>query len=376
MPNSSLQPPTMRKNNKGVRFTSSSIKLPPFVSLNPNITSSLCRLPFCCQTLALNLAKSRFSIAEFFNSFKSLTNPRAKHGAGLLPLLCSSTLAVSRPEEVSQSGAVEVREHQSKSTVGRPRREDEERVLISEVLITNKDGEELERKDLEAEALAALKASRPNSALTVREVQEDVHRIIDSGYFSYCMPVAYDTRDGIRLVFEVETNQEFHGLVCEGANALPSKFLEDAFRDGYGKVVNVRRLDEVINSINGWYMERGLFGMVSGIEILSGGIIRLQVAEAEVNDISIRFLDRKTREPTVGKTKPETILRQLTTKKGQVYSLNQGKRDVETVLTMGIMEDVSIFPQPAGDSGKVDLIMNVVERVSGGFSAGGGISSG
>ena len=32
----------------------------------------------------------------------------------------------------------------------------------------------------------------------------------------------------------------------------------------------------------------------------------------------------------------------------QVYSLNQGKRDVETVLTMGIMEDVSIFPQPAG----------------------------
>ena len=28
------------------------------------------------------------------------------------------------------------------------------------------------------------------------------------------------------------------------------------------------------------------------------------------------------------------------------------------------------------DTGKVDLVMNVVERVSGGFSAGGGISSG
>lgn len=26
----------------------------------------------------------------------------------------------------------------------------------------------------------------------------------------------------------------------------------------------------------------------------------------------------------------------------------QGKRDVDTVLTMGIMEDVSIIPQPAG----------------------------
>ncbi|KAJ6346689.1 hypothetical protein OIU76_003386 [Salix suchowensis] len=190
------------------------------------------------------------------------------------------------------------------------------------------------------------------------------------------MPVAVDTRDGIRLVFQVEPNQEFHGLVCEGASVLPTKFLQDAFRGGYGKVVNIKHLDEVISSINGWYMERGLFGMVSNAEILSGGIIRLEVAEAEVNDISIRFLDRKTGEPTKGKTKPETILRQLTTKKGQVYSMLQGKRDVDTVLTMGIMEDVSFIPQPAGDTGKVDLIMNVVERPNGGFSAGGGISSG
>lgn len=262
------------------------------------------------------------------------------------------------------------------SGVHGPSRYDEERVLISEVLVRNKDGEELERKDLEAEALAALKACRANSALTVREVQEDVHRVISSGYFCSCMPVAVDTRDGIRLVFQVEPNQEFHGLVCEGASVLPTKFLQDAFRGGYGKVVNIKHLDEVISSINGWYMERGLFGMVSNAEILSGGIIRLEVAEAEVNDISIRFLDRKTGEPTKGKTKPETILRQLTTKKGQVYSMLQGKRDVDTVLTMGIMEDVSFIPQPAGDTGKVDLIMNVVERPNGGFSAGGGISSG
>lgn len=254
-------------------------------------------------------------------------------------------------------------------------RHDEERVLISEVLVRNKDGEELERKDLENEAVAALKTCRPNSALTVREVQEDVHRIIGSGYFSSCMPVAVDTRDGIRLVFQVEPNQEFQGLVCDGANVLPSKFIEDAFRDGYGKVVNIRRLDEVISSINTWYMDRGLFGLVSGAEILSGGIIRLQVSEAEVNNISVHFL-RRTGEPTVGKTRPETILRQLTTKKGQVYSMLQGKRDVDTLLAMGIMEDVSIIPQPAGDTGKVDLTINAVERVSGGISAGGGISSG
>ncbi|MCH89855.1 outer envelope protein 80 chloroplastic-like, partial [Trifolium medium] len=138
-----------------------------------------------------------------------------------------------------------------------------------------------------------------------------------SGYFCSCVPVAVDTRDGIRLVFQVEPNQEFQGLVCEGANVIPAKFLENSFRDGYGKVINLRRLDEAISSINNWYMERGLFAMVSAVEILSGGILRLQVSEAEVNNISIRFLDRKTGETTIGKTKPETILRQITTKKGQ-----------------------------------------------------------
>ena len=42
----------------------------------------------------------------------------------------------------------------------------------------------------------------------------------------------------------------------------------------------------------------------------------------------------------------------------QVYSMLQGKRDVETVLTMGIMEDVSIVPQPAG--GIIQIILVTV----------------
>ncbi|GLT82202.1 hypothetical protein SLE2022_006070 [Rubroshorea leprosula] len=365
--------------NEGVLFTSSSIKIPVFFPK-----------PSFSRNLASQLARKCDSLTQLINSLVTRANGRKHpsiHSAGLNSrLLCSASLSLNiqtglpQPESqtsTSQAGYAESTQSGSEvSPKGHSSSRQEERVLISEVLVRNKDGEELERKDLEMEALAALKACRANSALTVREVQEDVHRIIDSGYFYSCMPVAVDTRDGIRLVFQVEPNQEFHGLVCEGANVLPSKFLEDSFRDGYGKVVNVKRLDEVITSINGWYMERGLFGLVSRVEILSGGIIKLQVSEAEVNNISIRFLDRKTGEPTNGKTKPETILRQLTTKKGQVYSMIQGKRDVDTVLTMGIMEDVSIIPQPSGDTGKVDLIMNVVERPSGGFSAGGGISSG
>ncbi|MED6169905.1 Outer envelope protein 80, chloroplastic [Stylosanthes scabra] len=359
--------------NDDVRLISSSIKIPPPPKpLKETAPSHIAQLLRSFNTHSNHFTRSLLLCCA------TLSLPGQRRPPS--PILCSASLSLAestQPREGQLKGISSSTTTSSSSLASPPAsvRQSEERVLISEVLVRNKDGEELQRKDLEAEALQALKACRANSALTVREVQEDVHRIINSGYFCSCMPVAVDTRDGIRLVFQVEPNQEFKGLVCEGANVLPAKFLEDSFRDGYGKVINLRRLDEAISSINGWYMERGLFAMVSAVEILSGGILRLQVSEAEVNNISIRFLDRKTGEPTIGKTKPETILRQITTKKGQVYSMLQGKRDVETVLTMGIMEDVSIIPQPA-DTGKVDMVMNVVERPSGGFSAGGGISSG
>lgn len=80
---------------------------------------------------------------------------------------------------------------------------EEERVLISEILIQDKDGQELSDPELSSTAWEALKACKPNFALTTSEVQADVHRIIDTGFFASCMPTAEDTRDGVRLVFKV-----------------------------------------------------------------------------------------------------------------------------------------------------------------------------
>ncbi|KAH9789718.1 Outer envelope protein 80 [Citrus sinensis] len=336
----------MAQKNDDARFTSSPLKIPRFQpqpplpffaetltesknSLSHQIHSLRTRSDESTQSTELTQPESLtrklqlFAERAYGNSARVCSMYPSTTGAGEtlvnLPLLCSAWMSLSQSTTSESAALPEVSSTQLQQKAQQQphsvSRSDEERVLISEVLVRNKDGEELERKYLGTEALTVLKACHANSALTVREVQEDVNRIIDGGYFCSCRAKSRVSRDG--------------------------------------KIINIRRLDEVITSINGWYMEHGLFGLVSGVEILSGGVIRLQVAEAEVNNISIRFLDRKTGEPTKGKTRPETILRQLTTKKGQVYSMLQGKRDVETVLTMGIMEDVSIIPQPAGDVARV-----------------------
>ncbi|CAI7760134.1 unnamed protein product [Closterium sp. NIES-54] len=80
---------------------------------------------------------------------------------------------------------------------------EEECVLISEIVIRDKDGGEVEGEELLRVVASALKVSKANAALTTREVQEDVHRIIDTGYFASCLPTAEDTQDGVRLIFQV-----------------------------------------------------------------------------------------------------------------------------------------------------------------------------
>lgn len=217
----SLQPAMPRKDR--ACFTSCALKLPP-PSPNPllaqvpdfefapdfliNSLKNHRRLP----TLSFN---PRNAITQFLNNVRkphNFLNSIGFHPPLKSSLLCSASLAQSQGNNADSDSSVTTQKSSNPNPAPARSSIDQERVLISEVWVRNKDGEELERKDLETEALNALKTSLPNSALTVREVQDDVHRIIGSGYFSSCMPVAVDTRDGIRLVFQVI--HIFHGDYC------------------------------------------------------------------------------------------------------------------------------------------------------------------
>lgn len=44
---------------------------------------------------------------------------------------------------------------------------------------------------------------KPNFAYTLKEVQDDMQRVFDTGYFQMCRPYAEDTRDGVKLTIEV-----------------------------------------------------------------------------------------------------------------------------------------------------------------------------
>lgn len=59
--------------------------------------------------------------------------------------------------------------------------------------------------------------------------------------------------------------------------------------------------------------------------------------------------------------------------------MQQARRDIDAVYSMGLFDDVKILPQPAEDSTLgnpvLDLTLQVKERKNGGLSAGCGISA-
>ncbi|KAK9849807.1 hypothetical protein WJX84_004133, partial [Apatococcus fuscideae] len=247
-----------------------------------------------------------------------------------------------------------------------------DRHLLSEVNI----------KGVEGELLQVVQKSlglKPNFAYTTKDVEREVQRVFHTGFFETVEPEATDTRDGIALVLKVTPNPVLKGIVASGADVLPARVLQQAFEGQQGRTLNSTAMTQAIGKIDEWYQDRGIFGQVTNVG-MENGIAEVKLAEMVTGDVNLRYLHRETREVLdEGNTRPEIILQQLCTRKGQVYSTRQAKADIDAVYSMGLFEDVHILPQPAENSTvdhpRADVILNVVERKTAGLSAGGGISA-
>ncbi|GIL91181.1 hypothetical protein Vretimale_18825 [Volvox reticuliferus] len=250
--------------------------------------------------------------------------------------------------------------------------EPEDRILISEVEVVGCDGE------LQKIARGAL-TTRPNFAYTLDEVKADVRRVFATGWFSEVSPDAEDTRDGVKLRIRVRPNEEVRSLSAVGASLLPTSVVQQAFEDMPGRTLNLRSLQKAIATLDAWYHDRGIMGMVSDYTF-DQGQLQLQCAEAVVGSITLRFLDPKTGQPAARpRTRPHIVTRHLATKPGAVYNLRTVRRDINAVYSTGLFEDVNVSTREADDSKesapKVDLVLDLLERKTGGLSAGGGLSA-
>ena len=256
-----------------------------------------------------------------------------------------------------------------------PRSNSEPRVLVAEVLV---EGADEELQDL----VYATIGTEPGRTTTRTQLQEDVNAVYATGYFQNVEVNPSDTPLGVRITFTVEPNPVLSDVDVQtvagedNSEVLPPEKVDEFFGQGYGKIINLRELQQGIIKVNEWYSENGyeLAQVVGAPQVSPDGEVTLVVAEGVIENVQVRYFDEDD-EPAEGRTREFIITREVELKAGDVFKRDIAQRDLQRVFGLGIFEDARFSFSPGTDPSKVIVNIDVVEGSSGSVAAGAGYSS-
>ncbi|MBW4424419.1 MAG: BamA/TamA family outer membrane protein [Nostoc desertorum CM1-VF14] len=260
------------------------------------------------------------------------------------------------------------------------------RVLVSEVLIRSQTGQL--SPELEEQVYKVIR-TQPGRTTTRTQLQEDINAVFGTGFFSNVQAAPEDTPLGVRVSFVVQPNPVLSKVEVQAnpgtgvASVLPANTVDEVFKNQYGRILNLRELQESIKQLNKRYQDQGyvLANVIGAPQVSENGVVTLQIAEGVVENIRVRFRNKDGQEtdekgqPIRGRTQDYIITREVELKPGQVFNRNTVQRDLQRVYGLGLFEDVNVSLDPGTDPSKVDVVVNVAERSSGSIAAGAGISS-
>ena len=260
---------------------------------------------------------------------------------------------------------------QNSKPTGESSEDDTRPILISSV--------DFEGETPELEQLArSVVRIKPNFSYTVKEIEADVVRVFNTGIFKEVRPETVDTRDGISLTFKLKANPTIRGFVVKGCNELPNSYAYDLFKPQFGKILNSNTVLNACSDISRWNERRKIPVEWYGVEV-SDGILEISLEEPRIGDVEIRFIDRKTGEPSKGNTRKEMITRHLKNVKPGKALHGRMLDDLNDLINTAGLENANITWNPRREKSPgnflVDAVVNVTEKTSKGFSGGGGISA-
>jgi outer membrane protein insertion porin family len=267
-----------------------------------------------------------------------------------------------------------------------PTENTEPRVLVSEVSVRAQSGQLTPELETQVYNVIRTQAGRTT---TRSQLQEDINAIFGTGFFSNVQAVPEDTPLGVRVSFVVQPNPVLTKVQIQanpGTNVpsvLPQTTADEIFKSQYGRILNLRELQEAIKQLTKRYQDQGyvLANVVGSPQVSENGVVTLQVAEGVIENINVRFRNKEGQdvnekgEPIRGRTQQYIVTRELQSQPGQVFNRNTVQRDLQRVFGTGLFEDVNVSLDPGTDPTRVNVVVNVVERSSGSIAAGAGISS-
>lgn len=201
----------------------------------------------------------------------------------------------------------------------------------------------------------------PGDVVTPLRIQQDRQQIASLGYFSQVEIVPQSTPQGIRLLVQVKENPAVTGLKLSGVTAFPEASARDLFGPLVGDTLNTRRLEEAKSALRQLYTDKGLVrGRVVASAVSPDGTLEVVVAEGLISGVKVSGNQE---------TKDHVILRELTLKPGNLFNVEQAKKDLQRVHNTGFFEDVNLHFEPQADLSDV-LVIDVKEKQTGQVTLG------
>ncbi|PNW85183.1 hypothetical protein CHLRE_03g175200v5 [Chlamydomonas reinhardtii] len=174
-----------------------------------------------------------------------------------------------------------------------------------------------------------------------------------------------------RVVYKF-TPHQFRGINAidiKGAALMPASEVERICNECLPKqpyMVDIAVMDKVRNRIEQWYQSRGLpFCYVGFFDGMDDGILRANVTEAKIDNVSVRFVRPKLTgdselEYSVydeGKVvKADKIIEASGFQRGHHYHVEDGYDAMNSIFACGLLEDINIEPeQDPSDVNKINV---------------------
>lgn len=198
-------------------------------------------------------------------------------------------------------------------------------------------------------------------------VYDAIQRLYGLGYFQDVKAGSEPMLGGERLVFQVVENPLMGDVTFEGVTKVPEAELEAFFAAQKGDVINYNLLKESIEKIQKRYADAGYpLARVADMNVLPGGIVKLAIAEGRIHAIKVEGHEE---------TKEYVILRELTTKPGEIFNAETIRADLRRIYNLNYFEDVNLKFEPAPDPSEVTVVIAVKEKQTGSINLGAGYST-
>ncbi|MDC3016148.1 BamA/TamA family outer membrane protein [Prochlorococcus sp. AH-736-E20] len=257
-----------------------------------------------------------------------------------------------------------------------------ESVLISEIIIEGWENHP-EGRELELAAYDSMKI-KPGSIVDNQILKRDLNAIYSSGWFSEVKIRSQNGPYGVILIVNVVPNPILKKVELKPINSVISKkYVDEIFRNYYGKTLNLNQFQNKIDLIKKRYEEKGysLARIKSPDRISENGIVILDVSEGIVSDVQIRFpgsdgesfVDGK---PRKGKTKDWVIKRELKTQPGSIFNRKILESDIGRLYSTSLFNDVKVSLGPdSSNPGQVIIFLDLTEQRTGSLTGGLGFSN-